>query len=174
MKTYFTFDSTETFPFQNTYLIIEGVSQEDCTAEFRCRYPDIIEGILNCSSAYSEEEWEKVKSSFDGRKHCEYHLTDAFNRRYDDLFIFIPSMRQILMISEGDGSNLLDEDQEEGYVDYINYEQYCLDVDMPLDDGGELMMKEYVRDHYKQLSDSIPDVLEFAYGNKDMAYTVLS
>ena len=78
------------------------------------------------------------------------------------------------MISECKGSNLLDEYQEEGYVDYINYEQYSLDVDMPLEDGGELMMKEYVRDHYKLLSDCIPDVLEFAYGSKDMAYTVLS
>ncbi len=43
-------------------------------------------------------------------------------RRYEDVFIYVPSVRQILRIAEGDGMNLLDEDKTEGYVDYIYYD----------------------------------------------------
>ena len=39
--------------------------------------------------------------------------------RYDDLYIFVPVMKQIVRIAEGTGDNLLPEDIEEGYVDYI-------------------------------------------------------
>ena len=46
--------------------------------------------------------------------------------RYADLYIFIPVMKQIIRIAEGTGDNLLPEDIEEGYVDYIYYEQYEL------------------------------------------------
>ena len=39
--------------------------------------------------------------------------------RYEDLYIFVPAMKQIIRIAEGTGDNLLPEDIEEGYVDYI-------------------------------------------------------
>lgn len=35
-------------------------------------------------------------------------------RRYEDVFIYVPSVGQILRIAEGNGMNLLEED--EGYV----------------------------------------------------------
>lgn len=173
MKTYFTFGSAETFPYQNTYLIIEGVSQEDCMTDFRRRYPDITEGVLNCAFAYSQEEWEKVKGRFDGIEPVKNHCTEEYINSFGDLFIFIPSEKQILCISEGTGGNLMDEDEDAGYVDYIDYEQYSVEAEFPEVDGGNIMMKEYVRDKYNQLVDCIPDVLEFAYGKRDMEYTVL-
>lgn len=42
--------------------------------------------------------------------------------RYEDVFIYVPSVRQILRIAEGNGMNLLEEDEAEGYVDYIYYD----------------------------------------------------
>ena len=36
-------------------------------------------------------------------------------RRYEDVFIYVPSVGQILRIAEGNGMNLLEEDEAEGY-----------------------------------------------------------
>ena len=44
--------------------------------------------------------------------------------RYADVFIYVPSVREIVRIAEGNGTNLLDEDEAEGYVDYIYYDQH--------------------------------------------------
>lgn len=82
---------------------------------------------------------------------------------YNDLFVFVQEEKQIIRISEGTGDNLLPEDTEEGYVDYIYYEQYELNIDIQSVDGGMILLKEMVRDKYKCLADSIPDVLEMAY-----------
>lgn len=43
-------------------------------------------------------------------------------KRYADTFIYVPSVREIVMIAEGNRTNLLDEDEAEGYVDYIYYD----------------------------------------------------
>ena len=51
--------------------------------------------------------------------------------KYADLYIFVPAMEQIIHIAEGTGYNLLQEDIEEGYVDYIYYEQYELSQGFP-------------------------------------------
>lgn len=51
--------------------------------------------------------------------------------RYADTFIYVPSVREIVMIAEGNRTNLLDEDEAEGYVDYIYYDQHelsCIDA----------------------------------------------
>lgn len=42
---------------------------------------------------------------------------------FDTIYIYVPTFNQIVRISEGTGDNLLDEDIEAGYVDYIYYEQ---------------------------------------------------
>ena len=51
--------------------------------------------------------------------------------RYADTFIYVPSVREIVMIAEGNRTNLLDEDEAEGYVDYIYYDQHELSYGMP-------------------------------------------
>jgi len=84
--------------------------------------------------------------------------------RYSDMFIFVPEMRQIIHISEGDGSNLLPEDIGDGYVDYIYYGQYEVEEGMPEVDGGQILLKGPLRDRYHCLAECIPDVLEMAYG----------
>lgn len=84
---------------------------------------------------------------------------------YNDLFVFVPEMNEIVRIAEGLGDNLLPEDQDKGYVDYIYYDQYELCPGMTEVDGGQILLKESFRDKYKCTADCIPDVLCMAYGN---------
>ena len=84
---------------------------------------------------------------------------------YDDIFVFVPEMRQIIRIAEGNGSNLLQEDIENGYVDYIYYDQHELGEDMQEVDGGQILLEEMLRDKYRCMEECIPDVLDMAYGS---------
>ena len=72
-------------------------------------------------------------------------------------------------IAEGTGVNLLEEDEANGYVDYIYYEQYGMES-FEESDGGMLLKKELLRDSYGELSETIPEVLEMAYGSRDVEY----
>lgn len=84
---------------------------------------------------------------------------------YDDLFLYVPEMYQIIRIAEGTGDNLLEEDIDAGYVDYIYYDQYMLDANMPNVDGGMVLLDGMLREKYSCLADCIPDVLAMAYGS---------
>lgn len=91
-------------------------------------------------------------------------MADQDYEKYNDIFIFVPEMRQIIRIAEGSGDNLLKEDIENGYVDYIYYDQYELGADVMEIDGGQILLKEMLRDKYYCMTDCIPDVLYMAYG----------
>lgn len=177
MKFYFTFGSWERFPFQNTYLIVCAANKQDAKAAFRAKYPDVNEGIYNYSDMYSETEWKELCAYAD-REPVDIIWTDnCFGpalEGYDDLFIFVPETKQIIRISEGSGCNLLPEDTEQGYVDYIDYSQFDLDADFEEADGGMLMLKEMVRHRYKKLANAIPDVLSMAYNNTLLNAVILS
>lgn len=166
---YFTFGSWEKFPYKNTYLIVVASSFDDAVAAFRKKYPDVHENCLNCSSLYSEEKWERVKDTYADQSPAEVIWTEmCFGKKpegYDDLFLFVPEMKQIIRIAEGTGDNLLAEDIADGYVDYIYYEQYELGAGMPEVDGGQIMMDELFRDKYRCTADCIQDVLSMAYGS---------
>ncbi len=64
----------------------------------------------------------------------------------------------IYRISEGEGVNLLVEDREAGYVDYIYYDQ--LDKDGNEIDGGLLLLKKLYQDMFK----CAKDVVEYMIG----------
>lgn len=168
MKFYFTFGSWEKFPFQNTYLVVVAAGRKEAHAAFREKHPDVNTGVLNCSEVYSEEQWNrdcakhyKEPAEVIWAKGCFGNAPEGF----DDVFIFVPAAKQIVRISEGTGDNLLDEDREQGYVDYIYYEQYDLDAEMPEVDGGQILLDQFVQDKYERLADCIPDVLDMAYDN---------
>ena len=91
-------------------------------------------------------------------------MADQGYGTYNDVFIFVPEKRQIIHISEGSGDNLLQEDIENGYVDYIYYSQYGLDTGMPEAGGGMVLLEEMLGDKYRCMEECIPDVLEMAYG----------
>ena len=92
---------------------------------------------------------------------------------YGDLFIFVPEMRQVIRISEGTGDNLLWEDQEKGYVDYIYYDQHELSIDMPVVDGGQVLLEGMFRSLFRCTADCIPRVLDTAYGEESIGYVIL-
>lgn len=63
-------------------------------------------------------------------------MADQGYGTYGDVFIFVPEKKQVIHISEGSGDNFLQEDIENGYVDYIYYDQYGLGADVTEMDGG--------------------------------------
>ena len=96
------------------------------------------------------------------------------DKRYDDLYIFVPETGEIIMIAEGTGDNLLKEDIEEGYNDYIYYVPYEMKSGgMNECDGGQVLMTDMIRLKYGCTEDCVPEVLDMAYGKCDMEYMVL-
>ena len=168
-KYYFTFVSWTEFPYQNTYLLVAASDYSDAVRGFRKEHPDINPGCLNCSGCYDEKQWESAGGRYSDRAPAEVIWTEnCFGRKpegYDDLFVFVMEMRQIICIAEGSGDNLLPEDKKEGYVDYIYYEQYEIEVGMPEVDGGQILLEEPLRDKYRCMADCIQDVLSMVYGN---------
>lgn len=92
---------------------------------------------------------------------------------FNDIYIFVPSAREIIRIAEGNGMNLLDEDIANGYVDYIYYEQHALEIEFPEVDGGQIMLSEPFHDRFKTMEECIPSVLIMAYGVESIPYVVL-
>ena len=167
-KYYFTFGSWNKFPFQNTYLVVVASGYDDAVRGFREKHPDVNPGYMNCSDCYSEKQWVDVGKNYSDRSPAEIIWTETcFGKKpdgYGNLFIYVPEMRQIIRIAEGTGGNLLPEDVEQGYVDYIYYEQYDLEIDMPEADGGQILLEKPLRDEYRCMADCIPSVLDMAYG----------
>lgn len=93
---------------------------------------------------------------------------------FDDVYIFVPDFKQIIRISEGSGDNLLEEDIDAGYVDYIYYEQYHLEPDIPEIDGGQIMLTKLFREQFKSTKDCISNVLDMAYSDDSLSYIVLN
>ena len=96
-----------------------------------------------------------------------------FNEAYNDIFIYVPTMRQIIRIDEGSGDNLTDDDIAQGYVDYIYYEVYNAQQDLPEVDGGTIMLTEWFQEKFESTKDAIPAVLDMAYGDESIGYIML-
>lgn len=96
-----------------------------------------------------------------------------FNEAYNDIFIYVQTKKQIIRIDEGSGDNLTDDDIAQGYVDYIYYEVYNVQQDLPEVDGGMVMLTELFQKKFKSVKDAIPAVLDMAYGDESIKYVVL-
>lgn len=94
--------------------------------------------------------------------------------KYDDIFVFVPGTKEIVRIAMGCGDNLSKEDIENGYVDYIYFDQHELSNGLPEIDGGMVLLKEILTDKYQCIVDCIPDVLEIAYGSSDVEHKILA
>lgn len=176
-KFYFTFGSSTNFPYQNTYLVVIARNKSDACEGFRMKYPDRDPNTtcLNYSGIYDEETWNKyVGKYYPDQKPADIifapNCYGEAKDNYDDIYIYVSESNNeegyIIYISEGTGDNLLDEDIEEGYVDYINYQIYMFDNGIEEDDGGMIMLRELFRDKYSCTADCIPDVLEFIHDTK--------
>ena len=100
--------------------------------------------------------------------------TGTIPENFDDFYVFIPSKKHIIVISEGSEDNLLKEDYKEGYRDYINYTVYSLEDDMPEVDGGMMLLKEYVQTKYKNLSECLPDLMDYIYDDSNIERIILT
>lgn len=92
---------------------------------------------------------------------------------FNDVYIYVPEMQQIIKIAEGTGDNLLDEDIDAGYVDYIYYDTYAMEDSIRESDGGMVMLTELFREKFKSTNEAIPYVLDMAYGCDTLSYIVL-
>ena len=93
---------------------------------------------------------------------------------FGSVYVWVPRENEIIFIQEGSGDQLLDEDREEGYVDYIDYSiKKFFRGDIELEDGGIVLYKECIQDKYKSLAEAIPDVLEEAYDDRKLEYQIL-
>lgn len=95
------------------------------------------------------------------------------NNEFNDIFIYVPTMRQIIRIDEGLGDNLTNDDIDQGYIDYIYYEIYNVQQDLPEVDGGIVMLTELFQNKFKSVKDAILAVLDMAYGDASIKYSVL-
>lgn len=96
-----------------------------------------------------------------------------FNEVYNDIFIYVQTKKQIIRIDEGSGDNLTDDDIAQGYVDYIYYEVYNVQQDLPEVDGGMIMLTELFQEKFKSTKEAIPAVLDMAYGDESIGYIML-
>ena len=96
-----------------------------------------------------------------------------FNEAYNDIFIYVQTKKQIIRIDEGSGDNLTDDDIAQGYVDYIYYEVYNVQQNLPEVDGGMIMLTELFQNKFKSVKDAIPAVLDMAYGDESIGYIML-
>ena len=92
---------------------------------------------------------------------------------FDEIYIYVPSKKQIIRIAEGSGDNLTDDDLHQGYLDYIYYETYSLEQDLPEVDGGMIMLKQFFKQKYNSTKESIPAVLDMAYEDETLNYILL-
>ena len=95
------------------------------------------------------------------------------NNEFNDIFIYVPTMRQIIRIDEGSGDNLTDDDIAQGYVDYIYYEVYNVQQNLPEVDGGIIMLTEWFQEKFESTKEAIPAVLDMAYGDESIEYIML-
>lgn len=89
-----------------------------------------------------------------------------------DAFAYVPELNMILRVAEGTGGNLLPEEVDEGYVDYVYYEIYEPEYGFPEVDGGMITKKELLVDTYGSMEEAIDEVIEFHYGC-DLDYIVM-
>lgn len=95
------------------------------------------------------------------------------NNEFNDIFIYVQAMKQIIRIAEGSGDNLTDDDISQGYIDYIYYDVHNVQQDLPEVDGGMIMLTELFQEKFKSTIEAIPMVLDMAYGDASIKYIIL-
>ena len=92
---------------------------------------------------------------------------------FEPIYIYVPSKKQIIRITEGSGDNLTGDDVKRGYVDYIYYEVHQLKQELPEADGGMIMLTELFQEKYKSTKECIPAVLDMTYSDESINYIIL-
>lgn len=99
--------------------------------------------------------------------------TGIIPNNFNDINVFVPSKNHIIHIAEGSGDSLDNNDYKNGYIDYIDFTVYDLNDDMAEIDGGNMLLKEYVQDKYKNLSECLPELMDFIYEDNRIKRIIL-
>lgn len=93
-----------------------------------------------------------------------------------EILIYLPDIQEFMSISEGTGDNLLNEDRDEGYVDYININTYFYsgDIDVPFGeiDGGIMLLKKPYKEAFATNPEVISECMLYQY-DKRMPYVII-
>ncbi len=73
MKTFYFTYGTEGQPFRGGWTEIEAENRQTACAVFRACHPDRMEGVLNCSSVYDEEQFSKTRMAKEGNFGARCH-----------------------------------------------------------------------------------------------------
>lgn len=179
---YFTFGTDEKFPYGiQDYVMVIGIDNHDCFCAFKQKFPHPdTPSQLNCADYYDPKQWEGIAPQYyDGVLPKAVVISNlAYGKKqdgYGSIWMFVPAKAQIVFMQEGSGDNLLQEDRDNGYVDYIDCTAYALDANGMVDevDGGQLMTEYLIREKYTRLADAIPAVLDFLYDDMFMDAVIL-
>lgn len=93
-----------------------------------------------------------------------------------EVLIYLPGSEEYIRISEGDGFNLLEENEEKGYIDYIYY-GICDSIEAARNyddsDGGMILLTEYYQDKFTSIEQVIHEVLDFVYISGNIEYIIM-
>lgn len=65
-KYYFTYGTSEQYPFRGGWTLVYAPDINAATMVFRAYHPDVTEGILNCADYYPAEHFEKSEAYTNG------------------------------------------------------------------------------------------------------------
>lgn len=60
-KYYFTFGTSEQFPFCGGWVDVIAPSRSAAVRTFREKYPDVNEGIVNCAGIYTSDQFSRLE-----------------------------------------------------------------------------------------------------------------
>ena len=175
-KFYFTFGADKAYPYPNSYVIVVAENIQTAIEIFRKRFPDRSPGVVNCAFWYPEDVWKEKGEKYYGKNSSPAEILwqeDCWGTKpegYGDVYVFVPEKRQIILIEQGDGEDIDDDE----YVDSISYTIFDMEVELQEDDGGSMMLKKCIDDEYSCLSDCIPDLLQFIYGDPFVKCKILA
>ena len=92
---------------------------------------------------------------------------------YDGIWILVPEQNLLIYAEEGTGDNLLPEDRQRGYEDYVEYRTYSMDDTIEESDGGELLLKELFQETYPDTAACVPDLLDEICEDRTIEYCIL-
>lgn len=120
--------------------------------------------------------YETVQPMIEGKSPVKMKMKSACSNddlAYDDLTIFVPEKKELIYLGEGIVGNLFADDVAKGYVDYVNYTRRDIQEGLEEIDGGMMLFKKLIRNKYSCLADTIPELLEYIFDEKDLDYAII-
>lgn len=142
METLFSFGTWDKFPYQGGFLIVNAQNRSDAIKEFRKHYPDINEGIINCSDIYTEPNIIKDFKENGNRGNGCHEYIDSLNniRIIKSNELDIDSVEKFCNIHGAEAAfSILDSDQKNMFIEA---------QELILDSSGNFA-SEKVRDLYE-------------------------